>query len=150
VSYINSNILEMPDLHNLLEAAEHRLANLRLELSRVEQQVALEDERVALLRRLLELETGGEPRMPVASALVASNAPRSKPNGRPRLEDAVVAILADSREPVHIGQIRSRLVEQGIRIPGKGTDSNIIARIIKEPRIERQAGRRGYYRLTQA
>lgn len=140
----------MSELNTQLEAAEIKLAELRSQLEILEQQVALEDERVSLLRRLLELDA--PPRPPSSNDVVKapSNSARS---ARPRavsLEDAVVSILADRNDAVHIGEIHSELRKQGVRIPGKGVDANIIARIIKEPRIERETGRRGYYRLSHA
>jgi hypothetical protein len=122
-----------------------------LQLEAVEHDVAIEEERASLLRRLLDLDnTKAEPspaRKSPSKSTPASTQPKTP---RMRLEDAVVAILSDQPKPVHIGEIRSKLVERGIRIPGKGTDSNIIARIIKEPRIERASGRRGFYQLRQS
>jgi hypothetical protein len=53
-------------------------------------------------------------------------------NSTPELEDAVAAILAESGEPLHISGIRQRLIGNGVRIPGAGTDANIIVRLRKD------------------
>lgn len=139
----------MTDLNSQLNIAEDTLASLRIQLDDLQRKVAVEEERVALLRRLLELDVPNS-RAPDA---VATASPRHTPVMRRKpvtLEDAVVDILAEHNESVHIGEIHSELRKRGVRIPGKGVDANIIARIIKEPRIEREAGRRGFYRLAQA
>jgi hypothetical protein len=133
----------MADMAGQLEVAVGRLAVLRHEFEALRCRVAVEEERVVLLSRLVQLEK------PTNGTHTMSAAPLSAKSGltQARLEDAAVGILSESHDAVHIGELRAKLVERGIRIPGKGTDSNIIARLIKEPRIEREKGRRGYYRL---
>jgi hypothetical protein len=137
----------MTDLSSQLHIAESKLAALHTELERLQEQVSIEEERVSLLRRLLELDAPSSP-----SSDGATMQPHARRMVAPRkalsLEDAVVDILSERTDAVHIGQIHSELRKRGVRIPGKGVDANIIARIIKEPRIEREAGHRGYYRLA--
>ena len=139
----------MNELGAQLEAAESKLAGLRSNLEVLQEHVAVEEERVTLLRRLLELDMP-EQRRPVDDAHAAAKPNDSSRSKAMSLEDAVISILADRPESVHIGEIHAELRKRGIRIPGKGVDANIIARIIKEPRIERESGRRGYYRLAKA
>jgi hypothetical protein len=140
----------MTDLGTQLEAAEAKVAHLRSILADMQQKLAVEEERVALLRRLMELDS---PTSGNANDSVAISSPKRRTivqSTATSLEDAVVSILAESNESVHIGDIHAELKKRGVRIPGKGVDANIIARIIKDPRIEREAGRRGYYRLGAA
>jgi hypothetical protein len=143
----------MSEFRNQLEVAEGKLVGLQGQLVKLERLVAVEEERVLLLRRLLDLEKPKTGQLDVQDNRNMSvlEVPARKPptKGHARLEDVVVSILSRFDQAVHIGEIRTKLLEHGIRIPGKGTDSNIIARIIKEPRIERESGRRGYYRLKQ-
>ncbi len=144
----------MTDLDAQITTAESKLAALRSELDVLHEQVTVEEERVSLLRRLLELDSPSiavQNGPPLAGGLLAQRRePRPvAPRDTVSLEDAVVQILSQRSDAVHIGEIHSELLKRGVRIPGKGVDANIIARIIKEPRIEREAGRRGYYRLVQ-
>ncbi len=63
------------------------------------------------------------------------------------LEDAVALILEESGIPLHIGIIRERLIQNGVPIPGRGDDANIIVRLRKfEGRFTRTA--RGAYGLA--
>jgi len=130
--------------HVELETAKRRLGSFQEQLGELQGAVALEQERVALLTRLLELSPEG------TAAAAGSQPPRAAASpparlARPSLEDAVVAILSESPEPMHVSDIRQRLVSNGIRIPGKGNDANVISRIIRDDRIERAKGRRGFY-----
>lgn len=143
----------MTDLRAQLHSAETKLAALRSELDELQGRVTIEEERVSLLRRLLELDSPGSPDRATAPAPSVGDRQERRavaPRKAVSLEDAVVQILGERNDAVHIGEIHSELRKRGVRIPGKGVDANIIARIIKEPRIEREAGRRGYYRLVQA
>ena len=144
----------MTDLDAQITTAESKLAALRSELEVLQGQVTVEEERVSLLRRLLELDSpstavqNGPP--PTGGSLAQRRESHAvTPRDTVSLEDAVVLILSERSDAVHIGAIHAELLKRGVRIPGKGVDANIIARIIKEPRIEREAGRRGYYRLVQ-
>src|ERR1700694_2313427 len=113
----------MSELPEQLEVAEMKLASLRSQLAKIEHQVAVEEERVSLLRRLSELEkfTPGQPPDGSNPSVAATQtAPQAKPTSRSRLEDAVVSILSGHTEALHIGEIRSKLLELGIRIPCKG------------------------------
>jgi hypothetical protein len=139
----------MSPLEAQLEACEAQVAALQACLSSAQRDLSREQERASLLRRLVQLETPeGSPNV-AATARESSATRRKRATGSPmRLEDAVVAILKEKDEAVHIGHIRAALVERGISIPGKGTDSNIIARLIRHPLVTREVGRRGFYRLS--
>ncbi len=139
------------DLGAQLRAAESTLAALHLELDQLQTRVSVEEERVSLLRRLLELESPNTSTKNDSSLHAAPSILTNERRVRRKLvtlEDAVVQLLGEKNEAVHIGEIHSELIKRGVRIPGKGVDANIISRIMKEPRIEREAGRRGYYRLA--
>jgi len=141
----------MGDIQDKLRLADQKLKTLSEQMTELQRQLAVEEERAKLLRRLLDLErptvaqidrNGKENRR--ASGVFE---PKTTSSSLARLEDAVVSILGETTGSIHIGEIRAKLIERGIRIPGKGNDANIIARLIREPRIERESGRRGYYRL---
>jgi hypothetical protein len=64
------------------------------------------------------------------------------------LEDAVEELLRAAGEPLHISKIRETLVAQGVPIPGRGDDANIIVRLRRfEDRFTRTA--RGTYGLAE-
>jgi hypothetical protein len=68
--------------------------------------------------------------------------------GTSDLEDAVEEILHAAGAPLHISDIRERLMEQGVPIPGRGDDANIIVRLRRfEGRFTRTA--RGTYGLSE-
>jgi hypothetical protein len=63
------------------------------------------------------------------------------------LEEAVASILGEAGAPLHVSDIRTRLISAGVRIPGKGDDANIIVRLRKAPdQFTRTA--RGTYALA--
>ena len=129
----------MDNLTTELAAAEAQLAKTEEQLSVLASEAARQSERVQLLRRLIELDNPGLP--PGTKKAPERRAVRA------RLEDAVADILAKHAGSLHISEIHQALKSRGVRIPGKGTDANIIARILRDERIEREKGHRGFYRL---
>lgn len=118
-------------LQKELSDVQALIAQLQEEAASVAARLSLQQERERLLRRLLELD--GAPR-PVSPSR--------------NLSDEVEAVLQDSAIPLHISNIREKLLEKGVQIPGKGLDANVIARIGKDPRFVRVSGKRGFYTLT--
>jgi hypothetical protein len=131
------------------ESLASDVARLTVQLKDVQHELAAAQERFNLVKRLLELdETGqiqGPSEMPKRIAPVESDG--SLESHELELEDAVAKVLADSGEPLHIAEIRNRLIASGVSIPGRGDDANIIVRIRKfDDRFTRTA--RGTYALA--
>lgn len=61
--------------------------------------------------------------------------------------EAVYKILREAGGSLHISDLRTRMLEKGHPIPGKGEDANLIVHISKDPRIARVG--RGTYDLVE-
>jgi hypothetical protein len=138
-----------PDRENLTgwEATLSRQADdLRGEIGAKQAELLGIEERLKLVRRLLELEPHGAPSNRRSDGkATASKALNAKP---PELEQAVAQILTEAGKPLHISAIRAELLERQIPIPGRGDDANIIVRL---RRLDDQFTRtgRGTYALTE-
>ena len=116
-------------------------------------QLAQTEERLNLVNRLLELDhptlaaTVNEESTTVAEDAAGERTTvdeMNSPSGT--LEDGVERILAALGEPTHISQIRAQLINDGIPIPGRGEDANVIVRISADERFCRTS--RGTYALA--
>lgn len=145
-----------PDLERLStwQAGLARQAEqLRAEIGVKQADLARVEERLALLTRLIEVETSGQPVASTSDGGDTRREPRAPSTGplgtsTPGLEDAVEEILRTAGAPLHISEIREALVTQGVPIPGRGDDANIIIRLSRvEDRFTRTA--RGTYGLAE-
>jgi hypothetical protein len=138
---------------SLSQEVEH----LRVQLEQIQHALAEAEEKQALVQRLLELDgevpellltSKGRPDTAEAASLGDGLGPAPAGSGGGQsLEDAVVSILRASGQPLHVSDIRARLIADGIRIPGRGDDANIIVRLRKIPeQFTRTA--RGTYALA--
>jgi chromosome segregation ATPase len=138
-----------PDRENLTswEATLSRQAeDLRGEIGAKQAELSGVEERLKLVRRLLELEAHGTPSNRRSDGKAsASKALATKP---PELEQAVTQILRDAGKPLHIADIRAELIDRQVPIPGRGDDANIIVRL---RRLDEQFTRtgRGTYALAE-
>jgi hypothetical protein len=122
---------------------------LRAEFQRCQAALADAEERRALVRRLLELDKGAPANGNAADRdpEVDSTHHRIGTTANSELEEAVADILGEAGGPLHVSDIRTRLIDAGVRIPGKGDDANIIVRLRKAPdQFTRTA--RGTYALA--
>jgi len=60
--------------------------------------------------------------------------------------DTIAQILSISDGPLHISEIHNRYLATGKMVPGKGTESNLIAYMVRDPRFRRVA--KGTYALA--
>ncbi len=98
-------------------------------------------QQLELLDRLARVTADGALPDPPASPS-GMTAPSDK--GRPPTE-IIAEILRKAGEPLHISAIRERYVASGHLIPGKGTESNLLAYMVRDPRFVRVA--KGTYSL---
>lgn len=61
--------------------------------------------------------------------------------------DAAVAALKDQERPMHIGEIMTVMKDQKVKLPGQGTQANLISCLTRDDRIMRTA--RGIYALSE-
>jgi hypothetical protein len=132
---------------DLLQRADELKVEIRLrqvELSQVE-------ERITLVSRLIAVDSADSPTSEIESRdltipKLTSESPRLSNEGE--LEDEVEALLRSAGGPMHISSIRESLIANGVQIPGRGDEANIIVRIRKIPdRFTRTA--RGTYALPE-
>jgi hypothetical protein len=135
------------------EALTRQAENLRTEIHAKQTDLAHVEERLSLVNKLIDVETrahggtlganGEATPLPRPSSSDLSARPST-----PDLEDAVEEILRAAGEPLHISSIRETLMSQGVPIPGRGDDANIIVRLRRyEERFTRTA--RGTYGLAE-
>jgi hypothetical protein len=127
---------------------------LRAEIRMRQTDLARVEERVALVTKLIEVETRAQVAIPeqndeiISGVAPASPAGMPTPASAPDLEGAVEKILRAEGKPLHISNIQEALVAQGVPIPGRGDEANIIVRLRRfEDRFTRTA--RGTYGLTE-
>lgn len=134
--------LSAEELRAALEAATHTAEQIRVQIADLKTKLdAIERER-SLLEQLLHLRDGVTPvQTPAASAQRHS---ASRPSDE-SLQDAVVRLIETRGEVMHIGDLMEQLVSEGVPIPGKGTQDNVISRIANDHRIARPG--RGRYGL---
>lgn len=140
------------DLQTWADALSTEAEAIRRDIAAKRQILEQIEERLSLATRLIELERPGDPPNDVEeNATGREIAPPvlrlSRPSDGLSLEDEVESILAEAGSPLHISTIRERLIGDGVPIPGRGDDANIIVRLTKdEERFNRTA--RGTYALT--
>lgn len=126
---------------------------LRAEIRSKQMHLAQVEEKLALVTKLIEVEkrppngTSARNSAPAPAMRAVSSEVSQHPNTSD-LEDAVEVLLRAAGMPLHISSIREALLAQGVPIPGRGDDANIIVRLRRfEDRFTRTA--RGTYSLTE-
>ena len=143
---VDNLVATRDQLTKILEESRDEMARLRASVSVIE-------ERLQLVSRLIEVEERVEseeaPRSPGQRFEWAAPPQVSSPRGSDdQLETEVERILEVAARPMHIGEIRSELIQKGFPIPGRGDDANIIVRLRKDStRFVRTA--RGTYGLPK-
>lgn len=146
---------ETPDLGSLhvwKESLMQEIEALRADLRAKKIDLAKADERLALVTKLIEVETRARSDVPDMGGEIGGTPPPTQSVAKgPKaqgLEDAVEEILRASGKPLHVSSIRAELLTQGVAIPGRGDDANIIVRLRRnEDRFTRTA--RGTYALAE-
>lgn len=134
-----------------------RVAGVRRQIEELELALATEEERLALVERLLEL-SGDAVENPsemsdASDRLTWSSIARMPQASGSELRDdeierAVEEVLREEEAPLHIANIRTKLIERGVDIPGRGDEANVIVRLRRDPkRFTRVA--RGTYALPE-
>jgi hypothetical protein len=137
--------VSLEDLRGWKIALTSQVESLRLEIQGRSTLLGAIEEKLSLVRRLLELNerlSRGE-----VEGTIHDSEERRPPNGAELVEDAAEQILSDGGEPMHISAIRGALLQRGCPIPGRADDANVIVRLSKYPeRFIRTA--RGTYALA--
>jgi hypothetical protein len=128
--------------------------DLRTEIRTKQVDLATVEERLSLVTKLIDVETRAQGGTPEPSSQEGTPEAGAHPDAPRRarattdLEQAVEEILREAGAPMHISEIRARLIEQHVPIPGRGDDANVIVRLRRlENRFTRTA--RGTYGLAE-
>lgn len=146
-------MLSTQTLQSSIEEAVQAVQARETELSRAQGALAEAERELRLLAELAELR-GVE--IPAAArslhekgsstSNLANGTQRTSSRGRAALLDTVIEILSDAGEPMQIQKLMGAVKERDVRIPGKGSQANLIAVISRDARIVRP--QRGYYGLA--
>jgi hypothetical protein len=96
-------------------AIEAELKELALQARGLEEKRQLLARRLGLVRELLDGE----------QITTRSEGQKVSPGFRQQVEE----IVREAEGPLHLDDIRARLIRRGVEVPGRGTDANIIAHL---------------------
>lgn len=132
-----------------LEDARNRLGRAEKDREDIERSVATAREEIRLLEQLLALRRGGVCKSGNADRTVDVVPPSSSGAGGEAKHQAVTAVIAEletAGRPVHISELMRLLRENQVKIPGAGTQANLIAHLRRHDLIVRPS--RGMYGLA--
>jgi hypothetical protein len=139
------------DLHKWKQDLLQKASELKIEIRLRQVELSQVEERITLVSRLIAVDSiesstaGSELAEVIAPSLIPQS---SRLSNEGELEDEVEALLRVAGGPMHISSIREALIANGVQIPGRGDEANIIVRIRKIPdRFTRTA--RGTYALPE-
>src|SRR6266545_1218951 len=135
----------LKDLEAWALATEREIDEIRTQMLPLEERMGAARERLDLIRRLIGLADGSKRHPPAQSKRSPSgdSAEGIVPPGA-TVEDHVEAILAKRGEPMHIRALREALIEQGVPLPGRGDEANIIVRLRRDEARFTRTGRGTY------
>lgn len=146
-------MLSTQTLQNSIEEAAQAVRTREAELSDAKTALTEAERELRLLAELAELrgveipvaaKRSDDKSSPVPSQ--ANGTRRASSGGRAALLDTVIEILNKAGEPMQIQTLMAAVKERDVRIPGKGSQANLIAVISRDTRIVRP--QRGYYGLA--
>jgi hypothetical protein len=119
--------------------AEAEIAGLSSQILPLQARLEAARERLDLIRRLARLGNGNSHKTSEA------HGPKAAPGEE--VEDHIQQLLHSAGIPMHIGEIRQKLIERGVPLPGRGDEANIILRLRRDPVRFLRTGR-GMYGLV--
>lgn len=137
------------DLQAALDANRAQIEVLEARMEQLEQAMVRARKEQHLLEGLLALRRGQDVDPADGGAAhqgmpsVSSN--HTKGGSSNGVADAAVLVLERAARPMHIGELMSALVKDGVEIPGAGSQANLIAHLRRDQRIARPS--RGMYGL---
>lgn len=131
------------DLSQIRERLSRRLSELDERLAPLQAERARLGAQLDLVERALSVDgTGVTAKAADDSALV----PLLATGPRETVTAGVAKILAEAGTPLHISEIRNRYIASGQTIPGRGTESNLLIYMGRDPRFVRVT--KGTYALS--
>ncbi len=149
-----ADALPLSALEHALEAARGRRQATREQIERLERDLALSEQEERLISELIAVRRG-ESRAGPGSRPPNTGTSQNSGLGPARDEptksshpvvDEVLSMLVREKRPIHISEIMRMLRQRQIRLPGSGTQANVISHLRRDPRISRPS--RGLYALS--
>ena len=143
--------------------AEQEMQQITNEMAPLQKRLESAREKLDLLNRLIRLAEkdllGDQPIEELVAERTeevnSSVSPTSPPSPTPAdlrtrsgLEENIEVILEKSGEPMHISEIRQALINQGVPLPGRGDEANVILRLRRAQDLFTRTGR-GTYGLSE-
>jgi hypothetical protein len=145
---LKSDLLPVEEIEAALEAAKSRVEAIEKKILTLEEILVQTKDEQHLLEALIALRRGNQPTERSNSKVLAF-VPRavSYEESNNAVADAAVIVLQDRGRPVHISELMTILEGQNVKLPGQGTQANLISRLRRDERIVRPA--RGLYALRE-
>jgi len=131
-----------------LEKARARIASAERDRAELDRSLAIAREEERLLQRLLALRRGETVNVEQRQEVVAEIAARAEraADGKSPVITAAIAELSSAGHPIHVSELMRLLSRKGVRVPGAGTQANLITYLRRDERIVRPS--RGMYALA--
>lgn len=145
--------LTRQSLQAALEAVTRRREVVSEQIKALQRDAARAEQEESLLRRLIAVRDGERPEESVIPAereqrSVANDAwatPNEGSSSHP-VVDEVLSLLHREQRPLHVSELMRALRQRRIRLPGAGTEANVISHLTRDRRISRPS--RGIYALA--
>jgi hypothetical protein len=141
---VEQPVVDLERLHTWRAALERKLAELDARVKPLLAEVEKTRQQLQLVDRLLGLESHSG-----TDHSAVNGTPSTRPsrlNGS--VTEALVSILRQVGQPLHISELKERFLQLGLTIPGRGTESNLLSYIVRDPRFVRVS--KGTYLLDLA
>jgi hypothetical protein len=148
-----SSPLPMEEIEAALEAVKNQVENAEKQIAVLEETLLRARKEQHLLEGLIALRRREEPADGYSESDTGSNTfslaseTVFSEQAHDDVADAAVLVLRDHGEPMRIGELMTVLKDQNVRLPGQGTQANLISRISRDERIIRTS--RGVYALRE-
>lgn len=116
----------LADLRRWKAEATAELEAAQAALAAAQQRAEASRERLRLLDRLLAVESGSEAASSQENAMQTAQE-RTAPVDD--LLDSCEKVIRNAGKPLHIRELHAALLNEGIPIPGRGTEANLLVRL---------------------
>lgn len=131
-----SEIVDRSSMEALKEQLVVYLAGLQEKSASITAEIDRTKQQIELIERLLRVSDAG----------AAPKATATSGTGGATPSEVIRQILQEANAPLHISEILSRYVARGNRVPGKGTEANLLSYMVRDARFVRVA--KGIYTLA--
>jgi hypothetical protein len=105
---------------------KHEIAEITSEILPLQQRLDAAHEKLDLVQRLIHLSATNTNTLPKNTDKIPKS---SQVPVLPGIEDRIEEILTSSGKPMHISELRDKLIQMGVPLPGRGDEANIILRL---------------------